>query len=189
MRLPADAVILAIDETILRLFPPLRAAWARQAEQAHVPLSGRNDRRVLYGAINIRTGHRIIEIRRSMKAPEFHAFLEHLRRCYRGRTLCLLIDKHGSHQAPATLRLAARLGIRLLWLPTQSPELNAMDHLWRELKQRIAANRQYESIEAEASTARDWTLALSRGAALRLAGLKSTNNWLRRVSQYFCGPT
>jgi len=189
MRLPADAAILTVDETILRLFPPLRAAWAKRGAQAQVSVSGINDRRVLYGAINIRTGHRSVQIGRSMKLPEFHAFLEMLRRSYRGRPLWLLIDKHRSHTAPSTLRLAARLGVRLLWLPKQSPELNAMDQLWRHLKQHIAANRQYPTINDEAQAARAWVLALTTATVLRLAGLKSKNNWLRRLSQNFRGHT
>lgn len=189
MRLPREVVILTIDETILRLFPPLRSAWTEQGTQADVPVSGRNDRRVLYGAINIRTGHRIVRIGQSMKAPEFHDFLHLLRRSYRGRRLCLLIDKHGSHRTPTTLRLAEQLGIRMLWLPTQSPELNAMDHLWRHLKKRVAANREYPTIDDEAQAARAWVLDLTAAAALNLAGLTSKNNWLRRVSQNFRGRT
>ena len=189
MRLPSGAVILTIDETILRLFPPLRAAWAKRGTQAEVRISGQNARRVLYGAINVRTGHRIITIGRSMKQDEFHAFMLQLRRRYRGRVLCLLLDKHRSHSAPATLRLAAELRIRLLWLPTRSPELNAMDHLWRHLKHWIASNRQYTTIDQEAEVARAWVLALTATIALRLAGLKSKNNWLRRILQNFSGST
>src|SRR3982751_2449685 len=34
---PGDAVLF-IDWTLLRLFPPLRAAWSRRGEQALVPL-------------------------------------------------------------------------------------------------------------------------------------------------------
>ena len=41
-----------------------------------------------------------------------------------------------------SLALAAELNIRLLWLPRQCSELNAMDHLWRHLKADLAANRQ-----------------------------------------------
>jgi hypothetical protein len=189
MRLPAGAIVVTIDETILRLFPPLRAAWAQTGSQARVPVSGRNDRRVLYGAINMRTAHRIVYIGHSSKQAEFHLFLRQLRRAYAGRLLCLLLDKHGSHTAPATLRLIAELRIRVLWLPTQAPELNAMDQLWRHLKQRVAANRQYATIDEEASSARDWILSLSPTAARRLAGLMSKDNWLSRFLQNFRGHT
>ena len=58
--MPAGAVLLIEDETLLRWFPPLRYCWARKGEQARVPITGRNAKRVLLGAINPRTGHRIL---------------------------------------------------------------------------------------------------------------------------------
>jgi hypothetical protein len=41
-QLPAQAVLLFEDETVLRLFPVLRRAWALQGEQAKVAITGRN---------------------------------------------------------------------------------------------------------------------------------------------------
>jgi hypothetical protein len=39
---PGD-VLLHEDETIIRLFPPLRACWALRGAQASVPITGRNE--------------------------------------------------------------------------------------------------------------------------------------------------
>jgi hypothetical protein len=39
--LPAKARVFLFDETALRLWPPLRAAWARVGQQAAVLVSGR----------------------------------------------------------------------------------------------------------------------------------------------------
>lgn len=47
--------------------------------------------------------------------------------------------------------LAAKLNIRMLWLPTRCPELNPMDHLWRAPKQEMSANRQDPSISVASS--------------------------------------
>jgi len=174
-----------LDETIVRLFPPLRSAWAQRGRQAEVPISGSNARRVLYGAINIRTGHRIIEIRRSMRGAEFHDFLRGLRRRYRQRVIGLVLDAASSHTSEASRRLARALGIRLIWLPKQAPELNAMDQLWRHLKQHIAANRQYDTIESLAEAARNWLLSLTPHTALVKAGILSDQFWLKRISQNF----
>ena len=57
--MPPRSVKLAEDETDLRLFPPLRAGWARRGEEAPVPISGGNAKRVLFGALNIETGGRL----------------------------------------------------------------------------------------------------------------------------------
>ena len=59
--------VLVEDETIVRLFPPLRQAWGMRGSQVCVPITGQNDRRVLYGAINVATGHRVTRRGRSMR--------------------------------------------------------------------------------------------------------------------------
>jgi hypothetical protein len=41
-------VLLCCDWTLLRLFPPLRATWARKGTQATVPITGANAKRVLF---------------------------------------------------------------------------------------------------------------------------------------------
>jgi hypothetical protein len=177
--LPRDAVLLFIDATILRLFPPLRAAWAFRGEQAEVPITGRNDRRVLFGAINPRTGHRLVVRRPRMRQEDFQAFLRHLRDHYPGRPLWLLLDRAPCHEAFKSQVLAGRLDIGLLWLPTQCPELNPVDHLWRELKRLLAANRQFRAIDAEAEYAERWFLGLTARQALRKAGILARGFWLK----------
>ncbi len=52
-------MVLAEDETDLLLFPPLRAAWSPRGQAKRVVLSGRNARRTVSGAMNLRTGHRL----------------------------------------------------------------------------------------------------------------------------------
>jgi transposase len=173
--------VLATDETILRLFPPLRAAWAAEGEQASVMISGRNAKRVLFGAINILSGHRIVLVKNTSSIDNFIEFLELLRRGYRSGRIYLLLDRAGWHDHPRVKRCAAALDIALLWLPRQSPKLNPMDHLWRELKQKIAANRQYADIEQLAAVAVAWLLALTRRAALRKAAMLSHSFWLNHL--------
>lgn len=181
--------MLFIDATILRLFPPLRSAWAFRGQQAAVRISGRNAERVLFGAINPRTGHRSVLRRPRMRQEDFQAFLWHLRRRYPGRPLWLLLDKAPCHEAFKSRVLAGRLEIGFLWLPTQCSELNPVDHLWRELKRLIAANRQFPTIDAEADYAERWFLGLTPGQALRKAGILADNFWLKAFCENFCRPT
>jgi transposase len=186
---PGDVVLFA-DWTLLRLFPPLRAAWAPIGTQATVPITGANARRVLFGAINVRTARRAVLIRRAAGQADAQAFLCALRRRYqRAGTLWLLLDRASGHTAPGTQRLAAALGIVLLWLPKQCPELNPMDQLWRELKRLVAANRQADSVDALADEAAAWVLALTPAQARRKAGMASPHFWLKRLPQDFWQPT
>lgn len=174
--------MLFTDWTILRLFPPLRAAWAPAGATATVVITGENAKAVLFGAISLRTGHRVVVARPRAAGADARAFLEELRRHYRGRgTIWLLADRATAHTNAQTQALAARLDIRFVWLPKQAPELNAMDQLWRELKTVIAANRQAPNVAALAAMATLWVLMLSPTEARRKAGMLSPHFWLRNL--------
>lgn len=183
-------MVLATDWTILRLFPPLRSAWALVGAQAEVPISGANAKRVLFGAINVRTGHRVVLTRRNAGGADARAFFTELRKRYRAwGTICLLLDRASGHTDGKSQALAAELDIHLFWLPKHTPELNPMDRLWRPLKHYVAANRQAETIDQLAETAEAWILGLSPREALRKAGLLSRRSWLRHLLQDFWLPT
>ena len=99
-----------------------------------MPVSGRHDRRVLFGAFNPRTAHRIVVQSQRETGPGARALLAELRRRYRAApTIWVLLDRGPAHTAAPTQRLATELNIQLIWLPKQWPEWNAMDQLWREL--------------------------------------------------------
>lgn len=167
------------DETDLLLFPPLRAAWGLRGQRLEVPISGFNARRVIFGAINILTGHRLFLARKRQKGEDFRAFLPLIRQSYRGWHVALLLDEDPSHTAADSQKLAAALGIRLIWLPKRCPELNGMDHLWGHGKDHLCANKQYEDIDQEASRFIRYLKGLPDHEALRQAGIISQDFWLR----------
>lgn len=174
--------MLFIDWTLLRLFPPLRAAWAPIGTTGTVIITGENAKAVLFGAISLRTAHRIIVARPRAAGADARAFLQELRSHYRGwGTIWLLADRATAHTDAQTQALAERLNIRFVWLPKQAPELNAMDQLWRELKTVIAANRQAPNVATLATMATLWVLMLSPTEARRKAGMLSPRFWLREL--------
>jgi transposase len=186
---PGD-VLLFTDWTLLRLLPPLRAAWARVGQQARVPITGRNARRVLFGAINVCTGHRLVWCCQQAGGAAARMFLTQLRRHYRqAPTIWLLLDRASAHTDAKTTQLADELQIQLVWLPKQASELNAMDHLWKELKRLVAANRQAPRIESLAQQAEAWLLGLTPHEALQKAGILSPNFWLKNLLRHLWPPT
>ena len=66
------------DETTLREFPPLRAAWAKRGQQQIVVISGRNARRVVHGALNVATGEFASLIRERSRQDDCAAFVDAL---------------------------------------------------------------------------------------------------------------
>ncbi|MDB6153941.1 MAG: hypothetical protein JWL90_2394 [Chthoniobacteraceae bacterium] len=183
--MPASAVLVIEDETTLHLLPPLRAAWAPKGQQTQVLISGRNAKRVIFGAVNPRTDHRIIFCSQRPTQEDFRAFLWEVRRRYGKRPVWLLLDKGPSHTACKSQQLAADLDITLIWLPTQCSELNPVDHLWRFLKNKAAANRQFATIDDLAFYAIQWITQLSARQTLRLAGLLSPKSWLKFLGTNF----
>ena len=181
--------MLVQDETDLLLFPPLRAMWSRRGEPARVMLSGRNARRVVFGCMNLTTGHRLFLVREKQYAQDFQAFLRKVRRHYGARHVVMLLDADSSHTAKASCALAGRLKIRLLWLPKRSPELNPMDTLWGQAKDVVCVNTQYVTIDEQADAFIAHVSGLSNREVLRTSGVLSEHFWLKRaLSKLFCGP-
>jgi transposase len=96
-----------------------------------------------------------------------------------GRDLWLLLDEAPCPIAPKSQARAKALPLELLWLPKHCSELNALEQLWRGLKQDSSANYQFTELDAHATCAQAWLSALTNREALRKAGICSKHFWLR----------
>jgi transposase len=161
--------------------------WSQRGSAAPVVLSGANARRVVFGCMNIRTGHRLFAVCRRQRASDFQALLQQVHRHYRGWHVAMLLDSDSSHTANGSQALAIRLGIRLIWLPKRAPELNPLESLWGNSKKTVSANRQYASVTEHANAFLARLGNLTNAAARQAAGLFSKRFWLRRAaSNQFC---
>lgn len=175
--------------TTLREFPPLRAAWARQGEQPGeqpgVVLSGRNDRRVLHGALNAASGEFVALIRERSRQDDCIAFLQALG-AVRPETPKLLVWDNAPPHHPHRVSAAADAAqITIAWLPFRAPELNPDEDLWRLAKAVVAANRSYrddqpaDAVQTLAEQTVQWIQALSPLDRLRCTGLLGSKfQWL-----------
>lgn len=175
--MPRRSVVLAEDETDLLLFPPLRAGWSKRGAVARVWLSGRNARRVIFGAMNLRTGARLLVPREKGRSVDFQAFAAEVRSAYRGWHVALLLDEDSCHTAKASQ--PAVEGMTLLWLPKRSPKLNPMEALWGRGKGVVSANKQYAAIEEQVDRFLGHLRGLSNQEALHTSGILSGKFWLR----------
>jgi hypothetical protein len=146
-----------------------------------VLLCGRNARRVVFGAMNLRTGRRLFLPREHQRAGDFRAFLRVVHHHYRGWHVALLLDEDPSHTAKGSVELARWFGIELLWLPKRSPKLNPMDTLWGRGKDVISADKQYATLDEQVGRFIGYLESLSAGEALHTAGVCSGGFWLRSV--------
>jgi transposase len=167
-----------LDETIITDPPPLYHCYGRIGEQVCVPITGNRAKRILHGALNIGSGDVLLLVTEEWVQETHQAFLTMIRSHWRGWDIVLFEDRGSPHTAEASHELAKDLHIEVRFLPIATPELNAMDHLWRHVKGRGLANRPTQSIDASADSACRYLLAMSRHERLRKAGVLSGTFWL-----------
>jgi len=173
-------VVLAMDETDIKLFPHLRSGLAKKGKDALVPISGKNKKLVVYGAINIKTGHRIWLVRENVSIENFKLFLDTVRFHYRKFNILLILDENSAHTSPSSLEHARRRNIKLAWLPLRSPKLNPVDQLWKTGRNDISADLQYETIDEHVFRFIHYLDGLSNKQAMKKAGLLSKDFWLHQ---------
>jgi transposase len=169
-----------LDEIIICETPPLYSCYSRVGQQACVPVTGNRQKRILHGVMNIYSGEVLLLITKVWDALTHQYFLQMIRRHWRGWQIVLFEDRGAPHTADDSLELAQDLGIEVRLLPRATPELNAMDHLWRHVKGRALANRQTPSIDKSADAACRYIFEMSRHERLRKAGVLSGDFWLTK---------
>jgi transposase len=177
--LDAGGSVWVGDETTVRELPPLRCAWAKRGEQAIVVISGRNARRVIHGAINVRTGELAHIVRERSRQDDCIAFITALGQHDPDVPTLLIWDNAPPHHPTRVRQAAAEAGVEIAWLPFRAPELNPCEDLWRVLKAKVAGNRVYAEVADLAAAASHWLSHLTTAQVRRSAGLTSHKfQWL-----------
>jgi transposase len=167
-----------LDEVIITETPPLYCCYGRRGQQVSVPISGSRAKRIIHGALNVKTGELLLLITEVWDEVTHQFFLEMIRQHWRGWQIILFEDRGTPHTAEDSLEVARVLGIQVRLLPRACPELNAMDHLFRFVKSRGVANQPTRSIDESAMAACRSLYRLSRYERLIKAGVLSGNFWL-----------
>ena len=172
-----------LDETIVTETPPLYSCYGHRGKQVEVPISGNRAKRILHGAINVHSGETLLLITHEWVQETHQAFLTMIRGCWRGWNLILFEDRGSPHTAEDSRALAQELNIELRWLPRATPELNAMDQLWRHVKRESLGDRMTQTIDQSADQACQYILRMSRQERLRKAGVLSGDFWLAKWTE------
>lgn len=142
-------VVLVEDETDIRLFPILRQMWMRMGEQVELPAPLSNQKRTIFGAIEIFTGEVFYRHFPRQRTAEMISFLEALCEHYAERPILLILDHASIHKSRALINwLADHPQLELAYLPKFGGHKdNPVEKLWWHLKGYAAANRCCRSME------------------------------------------
>ena len=146
---PASAAtIIAADECDVHLLAVLRAMWQRIGEQLRLPTPGHNQRRSVFGGLNLRTGQWHYRLADHKRTPDFIAFLTVLLQAYTTGTIFVIVDNATIHSSQTLMTwLTQRPRLQLVYLPTYcGHRLNPVEKVWWQLKRFIAANRNFTSL-------------------------------------------
>lgn len=169
-----------LDETIITETPPLYCCYGRIGQQVSVPISGSHKRRILHGAINVATGDVELLVTQNWTQQEHRHFLNLIRAHWRGWNIVLFEDRAPQHTAPRSLWMAHACAFEVRLLPRATPELNAMDTLWKHVKRDALGDRPTQSIDRSADNACNQILAMTPQDRLQQAGILSGNFWLTK---------
>jgi transposase len=170
-----------LDETIITETPPLSHAYGHIGEQKLVLITGNRAKRILHGALNIKSGDIELLITDVWDQFTHQCFLKQIRSYWRGWNIVLFQDRGSPHTAEASKELAKEIGIEIRFLPVATPKLNSMDHIWRFVKKNTQANRARMKIDDAAMFASQYLLRMSRQERLKKAGVLSENFWLASI--------
>ncbi len=144
--------LLFLDEAEARTHPYRAHCWAERGTDLRIEAPGQAKRRALLGAFDPVRHQLLVRTSATKRSTGFVGLLDDLAAAYgrseRTKPLVLVID-HGPIPTSklTTKALAERPWLTLEWLPKYAPELNAIEHRWRDLKRHHLANRTFADVD------------------------------------------
>ena len=123
-----------------------------------------------YGAVSIPQGNFDSLVLPLVNGGCMGLYLAEISRRYPGDNIVMVLDGAGWHKNKS---MPIPENIRLLSLPPYSPELNPVEHVWDELREKYFHNRAFDSLDALENHLVDALLSLENNPAL----VKSICNW------------
>lgn len=99
----------------------------------------------VYAAVDIVSGKMDSLILPYVNTDCMQVFLDEVASRYPGERIIMITDGAGWHHGK---ELAMPPNLRFLFLPPYSPELNPVEHLWDELREKFFCNLVFDSLDA-----------------------------------------
>jgi putative transposase len=133
------------DEARFGRITQARKCWAPAGMRPCTPHHIVRESVYAFAAIAPKQGQMTSLILPSADTDMMTLFLEHVSQEFADALIVMQVDGAGWHHSQE-LHLPAN--IRLIFQPPYSPELNPVEHLWDELREKYFANRIFASLDA-----------------------------------------
>ena len=141
--LPRDAVAFYEDEVDIHLNPKIGYDWTGYGQQKEVLTPGKNVKRYLAGALNVRTGELHYVEGEQKDSWLFVRLLGQLYLRYlKAKVIHVILDNYGIHDSKfvAWALLEAKGRIKLHPLPPYCPNDNKIERVWQDLHAEVTRN-------------------------------------------------
>ncbi|SRR6266571_7582734 len=126
-----------------RISRPKRC-WAPPGMRPSVPSQVVRESMYVFAAVAPSLGGLSTLILPTANTDMMNVFLEHVSQAFASYFIVMQVDQASWHRSKA-LRVPAN--IRLIQQPAHSPEVNPVEHLWEELREKYLHNRVFPSLD------------------------------------------
>ena len=126
-----------------RISRPKRC-WAPPGIRPHVPSQVVRESVYIFAAVAPGAGLMTALVLPSANTAMMNLFLEHVSQSFEHYFIVMQVDQAGWHRSK---ELIVPANIRLIEQPAYSPEVNPVEHLWEELREKYLHNRLFPSLD------------------------------------------
>jgi len=135
---------MAQDEGRFGRISSPRRCWVPPGLRPHVAAQLVREYTYVYAAVAPQLGLMTSLVLPRADTPMMQLFLDHVSETFAEYFIVMQVDQAGWHRSKA---LVIPENIRLISQPAYSPELNPVEHLWEELREKYFPNRLFASLD------------------------------------------
>lgn len=158
--LPDNEVAVYEDEVDVHLNPKIGRDWMNKGQQKEVMTPGKNQKRYLAGALDVRTGELLYVESDKKNTMLFIQMLWKLVTHYESaKVIHVILDNYCIHHAAEvekSLATPAGQRIQLHFLPPYCPDHNKIERVWRDLHGNVTRNHQCDDMKSLMREVRYW---------------------------------
>jgi transposase len=178
MHLPADEVVLYVDEVDIHLNPKIGPDWMKRGRQKEVLPPGCNAKCYLAGAWDPKARRlTYVEGERKNSLLFLELLYKLVTKTYPGaQRVHIILDNYGIHnslQVRLALKSEAAARLELHFLPPYCPDHNRIERIWKDLHDNVTRNHRCASMEELMAEVRCYLAARNRCRRHRYARMKT----------------
>lgn len=148
LKKPDDVEVLFMDAVHPQHNTMAAYGWIKRGEKREIPTSSGRERLNLHGAINAETYEMTLIESETVDADSTIQLLEMIEQKYRVATeIFVILDNAKYHYSLSVQEFLNTSRIKLVFLPSYSPNLNLIERVWKFFKKKVLYNIYYEKVD------------------------------------------